>query len=70
MHTKTTRSTVRIAPPGSKPRNPVVQAVLNAFGTINGTSHEERRLAQQSESEHVRFELLDYDQQIRQVGEW
>ena len=68
--TRENKSSVRIALTGSKPRNPVVQAVINGFGMMSGKRHANERRAKQLTTERQRFDLLDYDQKIRQVGEW
>jgi hypothetical protein len=54
----------RIAVPVSKPRNPVVQAVVNGFGTMTGKRHRDAERARE------RFERLDFDQRVREIGEW
>ena len=53
----------------TKPRNPVIQAAIKGFGTLNGHRHQDKRRAQ-TVIDRERFERLDFDQQIREVGEW
>ena len=50
--------------PASKPRNPVVQAVVHGFGTMTGQRHRDAERARE------RFEKLDFDQRVREIGEW
>jgi hypothetical protein len=54
----------RNAVPVPKARNPVVQAVLDGLGTVSGSAHREADRARE------RFERLDFDQRVREVGEW
>jgi hypothetical protein len=54
----------RHALPAPKARNPVVQAVLNGLGTVSGSTQREADRARE------RFERLDFDQRVREVGEW
>lgn len=54
------RTTVRTP----KPRNPVVQAVVQGFGTMTGKRHRDAERARE------RFERLDLDQRVREIGEW
>jgi hypothetical protein len=54
----------RIAVPASKPRNPIVQAVVHGFGTMTGQRHRE------AERARSRLENLDFDQRVREIGEW
>ncbi|MGO4392335.1 short-chain dehydrogenase [Variovorax sp. M-6] len=58
------RPASRTAVPASKPRNPVVQAVVHGFGTMTGQRHRDAVRARE------RFERLDFDQRVREVGEW
>jgi len=48
----------------SKPRNPVLQAVIHGLGAMTGQRHRDAECAR------VRFEQLDFDQRVREIGEW
>ena len=48
----------------TKPRNPVLQAVIHGLGTMTG---QRRRAAERARE---RFEQLDFDQRVREIGEW
>ena len=58
------RPAIRTAVRPSKPRNPVVQAVVQGFGTMTGKRHRDAERARE------RFERLDLDQRVREIGEW
>lgn len=48
----------------AKPRNPVLLAVVRGLGTLAGRRHTARQRARQ------RFERMDLDQRVREIGEW
>ncbi len=48
----------------AKPRNPVVLAVVKGLGTLAGRRHAANRRARE------RFERMDLDQRVREIGEW
>lgn len=56
--------TSRLNAPVVQPRRTMVLAVKRCFSALSGRS---QRLAQRSRE---RFEQLDPDQQVREVGEW
>jgi len=58
------RRASRKAVPASKPRNRVVQTVVHGFGTLTGQRHRAAARARE------RFEQLDFDQRVREIGEW
>lgn len=58
------RQALSNAVPASKPRNRVVQAVVHGFGTMTGQRHRDAQRARE------RFEKLDVDQRVREIGEW
>jgi hypothetical protein len=64
LTTRQRRPANRMAAPAPKPRNPVVQAVIHGFGTMTGKRHRDARRARR------RFEQLDFDQRVREIGEW
>ena len=64
LTTSHSRPANRIAVPASKPRNPVVQAVVPGFDTMTGERHRE------AERHRARLENLDFDQRVREIGEW
>ena len=48
----------------AKPRNPVVLAVVSRLGTLVGRRHTKTERARE------RFERMDLDQRVRELGEW
>jgi hypothetical protein len=48
----------------TKPRNPVLRAVIHGLGTMTGQRHRD------AERARARFEQLDIDQRVREIGEW
>jgi len=64
LTTSLRRPANRNAVPASKPRNLVVQAVIHGFGTMTGQRHRDAERARE------RFEKLDFDQRVREIGEW
>jgi hypothetical protein len=58
------RPASRTSVPISKPRNRVVQAVVHGLGTMTGQRHRDAERARE------RFEKLDFDQRVREIGEW
>ncbi|MDR6885537.1 MULTISPECIES: short-chain dehydrogenase [Variovorax] len=49
---------------GPRPRNTLVQAVTRSFGAMSGQRQREAERARE------RFEKLDFDQRVREIGEW
>lgn len=48
----------------AKPRNPVVLAVVKGLATLAGHRHTANLRARE------RFERMDLDQRVREIGEW
>lgn len=58
------RPAKRMAMPASRPRSRVVQAFIERLGTITGRRRRDAERARQ------RFEGLEFDQRVRELGEW
>ena len=60
--------TIRTVPvPATTPRSALVRALSCCYGALSGRN---RRLALISKRSRQRFDQLDFDQQVREVGEW
>ncbi|WP_298705659.1 hypothetical protein [uncultured Variovorax sp.] len=58
------RPSTRLAVPSSKPRNAIVLAFINGIGTLSGKRQRDIERARS------RFDELDFDQRVREIGEW
>ncbi|MEJ1171371.1 short-chain dehydrogenase [Variovorax sp. CCNWLW235] len=58
------RPATRIMVSEPKPRSALVQAVTRSFGAMTGQRQREVERARE------RFEKLDFDQRVREIGEW
>jgi len=52
------------ATPLAKPRHALVRTIKRCFGSLSGRTQRLARLSRE------RFDRLDPDQQLREVGEW
>lgn len=58
------RLATRIVASEPRPRSALVQAVTRSFGAMTGQRQREAERARE------RFEKLDFDQRVREIGEW